>query len=203
MIFSDMLRPSECPLCGRKHPLRKHGIYSRYVCSLLCDPILINVLRFYCPGCRHTVSVLPSFCLPNKRYSASAVSCCLQLLLACEVSLRALNKAYPAVSRVLAGVWLKQWNFSSTGIISSLRNTFDFITKSAEVCTGHKSSYITAVSLEAFYGVSDFALGYELVNCHVACGIASAVNCQQRDCNDILKVLQERFTVITPSVRLF
>jgi len=165
--------------------------------------VLINIFRYYCPACGITVNVLPSFCIPRKQYSASAVSCCLQLILACGVSLRAVNKAYPAVSRVLAGVWLKQWNLSSNGIISILRNHFCFTTTSAELCTGHNSGYITPGSIEAFLGSCDFALGYEIINCHGKCGIFGAVECKKRECCGILKALQERFSVLSFSVRLF
>ena len=203
MIFFDILRPTECPKCGRKHPLRKHGTYSRYVYCLFCAPVSINVLRYYCPACGVTVNVLPSFCIPRKRYSAGAVSCCLQLVLACGMSLRAVNKAYPAISRVLAGVWLKQWYFSSNGIISLLRNHFGFTTTSAELCTGHNSRYITPESLEAFWASCDFALGYEIVNCHGKCGISGAVECKKRECSGILKALQERFSILSFPVRLF
>ena len=203
MLFFEILRPSECPNCGRKHPLRKHGTYSRHVYCLFFAPVLINVLRYYCPSCGITVNVLPSFCLPRKRYSAGTVSLCLQLVLACGVSLRAANKAYPAVSRVLAGVWLKQWYLSSNGIISLLRNHFGFTTTSAELCTGHNSSYITPECLEAFFGSCDFALGYEIISCHGECGISGTVECEKRECSGILKTLQERFSVLSFPVRLF
>lgn len=203
MIFFEILRPSECPGCGRKHPLRRHGTYSRYVCDLLSEPVLIKILRYYCPACGVTVNILPSFCIPRKQYSAGAVSCCLQLILACGVSLRAVNKAYPAVSRVLAGVWLKQWYFSSNGIISLLRNHFGFTATPAESCMGHSSRYITPGSLEAFFGSCDFTLGCEIISCHGKCGITGAVECEKRECSGILKSLQERFSVLSFPVRLF
>jgi len=203
MIFFDTLRPSECPLCGRKYPLRKHGTYSRYVYGLFCDSIEIKVVRFYCPGCRRTVSILPSFCLPHKRFSAAAVSCCLQLILACTMSLRAVSKAYPTVSRVLAGIWVKQWSFSASGIISVLRNNFGFDTTTADVCVGHNSRYITSTSLEAFFGSSDFVLGHELVDCHGQCDITGRVICEKCECHGILQALQERFSTLPFQVRLF
>ena len=51
----------KCPMCGRKHPLRKHGTYVRYFCDLAIDVQQINILRYYCPDCGNTVSFLPSF----------------------------------------------------------------------------------------------------------------------------------------------
>ena len=202
MIFFDILRPSVCPNCGRQHPLRKHGTYLRAVCDLQPAPILIKILRYYCPKCGVTVSILPSFCIPHKRYSAGVISCCLQLVLACTMSLKAVSKAYP-VSRVLAGVWLKQWSLSATGIISLLRNNFDFHTATMEVCTGHNSHNITPKSLEAFFGSSDFVLNDELVRCHGKCGLPGTVECEKRECSGILKALQERFSTLSFPVRLF
>lgn len=202
MNFSEILRPSECPNCDKKHPLRKHGTYSRHVCGLFLAPVLIMVLRYYCPNCGKTVSVLPSFCIPHKRYSAGVVSCCLQLVLACTMSLKAVSKAYP-VSRVLAGVWLKQWSLSANNIISILYNNFDFNTTTAEVCTGHNSGYITPGSLEAFFGSSDFVLGHELVSCHGKCGIPGIVECEKRECSGIIQALQERFAGLPFPVQLF
>ena len=192
-----------CPLCGRTHPLRKHGTYFRNVCDLFILPVFIPILRYYCPGCRHSISFLPSFCVPRKQFSAGFISLCLQLILVCEVSIRKVTRAYPAINRVLAGVWLKQWSFSSPGIISTLRNYFDFNPQPADVCGGHNSSYITPESLEAFFVSCDFALSDDLTSCHGQCNISNAVICSHRGCSGILKSLQEKFSALPFPVRLF
>ena len=119
------------------------------------------------------------------------------------MSLREVSKAYPAVSRFLAGVWLKQWHFSSNGIITVLRNHFGFAPAVADVLASHHSRYITPTSLEAFFSSCDFVLGHELVSCHGKCDVAGKVSCETRECSVIIKVLQERFSKLSFPVPLF
>ena len=201
--FSEKLRPLSCPFCGRMHPLRKHGTYSRNICDLHLAPVMIAILRYYCPACGLTVSILPSFCLPRKQYSAGVISLCLQLVLSCEVSLRRISIAYPLVNRILAGVWLKQWSLSSPNIVSVLRDDFNFKARSISICVGHISRYITPTSLESFFVSCDFVLSNDLASCHGRCDISESVICSHRSCSIILKSLQERFSVLPFSVRLF
>lgn len=178
-------------------------MYFRNVCDLLILPVLIPILRYYCPECGHTVSFLPSFCVPRKQYSAGVISLCFQLVFACGVSLRQVGKAYPAISRVLMGVWVKQWSFSSPGIISVLRNHFCVKVQIADICAGHNSSSITRESLEAFFVSSDFVLGDDLIICHGLCDLSGDTKCYNRACAGIIKGLQEKFSSLPFSVRLF
>ena len=203
MDFSEVLRPLECPVCDRKHSLWGHGVYWRNVCDLLILPVLIPILRYYCPGCGHTVSFLPSFCVPRKQYSAGVISLCFQLVFACGVSFRQVSKAYPAISRILAGIWVKQWSFSSIETIAILRNHFGFHPEPADICSGHNSNCITPESLEAFFVSCDFVLSDSLTYCHGQCDILNSVECDNRACAGILKGLQEKFSSLPFSVRLF
>jgi len=203
MDFFEILRPLECKACGRKHSLRRHGVYLRNVCELFILPVMIPILRYYCPDCGHTVSFLPSFCVPRKQYSAGVISLCFQLVFACGVSLRQIGKAYPAVNRVLVGVWLKQWSFSSNGIISVLRNHFNFEAQPSVICSGHSSSYITRESLEAFFVSSNFVLNNDLITCHGQCDISGEIKCDDHACTGMIKGLQEKFFTLPFSMRLF
>src|SRR3990172_9391321 len=54
-------RPKRCPKCAAEHIIG-HGSYPRHVCD--DDVFAIRVKRFICTLCRHTISFLPSFCLP-------------------------------------------------------------------------------------------------------------------------------------------
>ena len=180
-----------------------HGVYFRNVCDLLILPVLIPILRYYCTGCGHTVSFLPSFCVPRKQYSAAVISLCFQLVLACSVSPRQLGKAYPAINRVLAGVWLKQWSLSSPGIITVLRNHFNLEAQACVICSGHRSSYITHESIEAFFVSSDFVSSDDLTSRHGQCDILNSVKCDNRACAGILKGLQEKFSVLPFFICLF
>lgn len=173
------------------------------MCDLLLGVVLVPILRYYCPDCGVTVSFLPSFCVPRKQYSAGVISLCFQLVFACGVSLRQLGKAYPAINRVLAGVWLKQWRFSSPGIIAVLRSHFGFNPEPADVCVGHRSGYITPESLEAFFISGDFVLNDDLISCHGLCDISGNVKCDNRACTGVIKGLQEKCSSLQFSVRLF
>ena len=201
MSFCDILRPLECPLCGRKRPLRKHGTYTRYLCILSSKVLRIKILRYYCPDCGGTVSYLPSFAVPHRQYSADIISLCFQLVFSCGISLRVINRLYPAVSRVLIGTWLKSWNYSSTGIISAIRNSFGISPQKADICSGHNSKYITAAALEAFFISSDLVLGFELFTCAGKCSSKNS-SCGSYLCSGILKGLQEIFSKLPYSVRL-
>lgn len=69
---------SGCPRCGASGHLIGHGRYARTV----TDPnrsIPIAVRRLLCPACRHTVSLLPSFCLPWRHYASATVQAVLTL----------------------------------------------------------------------------------------------------------------------------
>ncbi len=201
--FLEILRPLTCHECDRQHPLCVHGEYLRNVCDILIPPVLIPILRYYCPKCGHTVSFLPSFCVPRKQYSAGVISLCFQLVFACGVSLRQFGKAYPAINRVLAGLWIKQWHFSSPGIISVLRSHFGFTPEPSDVYSGHYSKYIIPESIEAFFISCDFVLSDDLSSCHGLCDISGNVKCDNRACTGMIKGLQEKFSSLPFSVRLF
>ena len=92
---------------------------------------------------------------------------------------------------------------SGPGIISVLRNHFGASASPADVRVGHESAYITPSSIEAFLLGSDLALGDVLTSCHGRCDISDTVGCDERMCSGILKGLQEKFSDLPFSVRLF
>lgn len=188
-------------MCGRKHPLRKHGAYVRYFCDLAIDVQQINILRYYCSGCAGTVSFLPSFAVPRKQFSARIISMCLQLIFACGMSLKEVSRAYPNVSRVLAWSWIKKWYYNSKGIISVMRNYFGIPSSPADKCSYHHSSYISEESLEAFFIVSDFVIGNEICGCAGDCN-AEASSCVRRYCSGILEGIQKGFSTLPFFVEL-
>lgn len=50
--------------CNKIVQFKKHGFYERYfVCSFYEGKIVVR--RYICPLCGHTISFLPSFCLPR------------------------------------------------------------------------------------------------------------------------------------------
>lgn len=70
-LFPDIY---ECPIakCHFTGRLRHHGFYTRYLLTLL-SMYLIVVQRYYCPVCKHTVTLLPSFAIPRYQYSLSCL----------------------------------------------------------------------------------------------------------------------------------
>ena len=62
---------SKCPYCGDH--LIKHGFYTRYIITNFDNTYLIYIRRYKCKHCNHTVSILPSFLLPNFQRSLSAI----------------------------------------------------------------------------------------------------------------------------------
>lgn len=58
--------------CNKIVPFKKHGFYQRHVIlSVITDRIFIR--RYICPLCGHTISYLPSFCLPRFIYGCKEI----------------------------------------------------------------------------------------------------------------------------------
>ncbi len=70
-LFPDLYG---CPnvLCHNEGRLRKHGFYSRNILTLF-DSCIIFIQRYYCPACKKTTSLLPSFVSPRFQYSLGCI----------------------------------------------------------------------------------------------------------------------------------
>ncbi len=53
-----------CPVCGAHARLQGHGSYLRNALPTRDTELVVMVRRLFCPVCRRTVSLLPSFLLP-------------------------------------------------------------------------------------------------------------------------------------------
>src|SRR3990170_1617307 len=71
-------RPKTCPRCDAADHLIGHGSYPRSVCDHN-EALAIRVKRFLCTMCRHTISLLPSFCVPYRHYLAGVIQRVLDL----------------------------------------------------------------------------------------------------------------------------
>jgi hypothetical protein len=101
-------RPTACPVCAFLRPAGK-GTYLRQV--WLPHLVWLAVRRFVCrrPGCGCTVSLLPSFCVPFKRYGSAVVESCLETVLGAGVSVRQWCGEHGVTDRSTAGSWLRQF----------------------------------------------------------------------------------------------
>lgn len=70
------------PSCPNEGRLRHHGFYERHLLSLLSTYIII-IQRYYCPRCKFTVSLLPSFMVERFQYSLSCIIYVIYLRLIC------------------------------------------------------------------------------------------------------------------------
>ncbi len=70
-LFPDLYGcPNSC--CHFEGRLRRHGFYERNVLTLLAVYVVF-IQRYYCPACKRTASLLPSFLAPYFQYSLSCI----------------------------------------------------------------------------------------------------------------------------------
>ena len=72
---NDFPEIKRCPECN--DVMIKHGFYERFVVSISRKSYIIFIRRFKCKHCGQTVSVLPSFLLPQFQRSLEYIFHCL------------------------------------------------------------------------------------------------------------------------------
>ena len=73
------VRPEpECPRCGARAGLHRHGCYERGITTGAGGVVRILVARFLCRICRRTISYLPSFALSYRLVAAATFEAFLQ-----------------------------------------------------------------------------------------------------------------------------
>jgi len=97
--------PAKCPFkgCGVPVPMKKHGYYRRYLISLGFSGD-IKIRRYKCRKCRHTVSMLPFFCIPLYTYGVDLVVG----LMRKAVESRSIRKAAKTFNEASSGISRKQ-----------------------------------------------------------------------------------------------
>ena len=95
-------RPQTCPQCASSDRLIGHGSYPRHACEQ--DRVFaIRVKRLRCTICRHTIALLPSFCLPCRHYLAAIIQRVLALRFQTKASWAAIREHFaPAELPVLS-----------------------------------------------------------------------------------------------------
>jgi len=72
---NDFPKIDRCPKCN--DIMIKHGFYERFVVSISRKTYIIIIRRFKCKHCGQTVSILPSFLLPQFQRSLEFIFYCL------------------------------------------------------------------------------------------------------------------------------
>ncbi|MHA1574567.1 MAG: hypothetical protein ACTSXL_00235, partial [Alphaproteobacteria bacterium] len=152
----------------------------------------------------------PSFLLPNKIYSAYDISLTLFLILHCGKSILSVKKLLGLPCRSLLTSWLKGWNFSSPGIVSTLRSSKysekikgikNFFTRS------HDSKYVTGDSVLAFRACMKVAfpeIDFESDKIDFNSFASENSEIRFKSCSsEILKEMQFKLHKLKSSVRLF
>jgi hypothetical protein len=113
----DQHRPTHCPQCQTKHPLKAHGFYTRTIIDTAFDG-LIRIRRYLCAACRRTVSLLPGFALPYLRSSLSVIAL---FLIAGLLQNKTLKAALPPAAPYQRGqFWLRRFRFEAESLCAAL-----------------------------------------------------------------------------------
>lgn len=73
--------------CNKIVQYKKHGFYERhFITSFFSNKIIIR--RYICPLCGHTISYLPSFCLPRFVYALEHIATSIHKSFFCKSSLK-------------------------------------------------------------------------------------------------------------------
>ena len=109
--------PRRCPACGSG--VRGKGVYVRQV--WLPSVVWIGVRRVQCrgSGCGVTISLLPSFCVPFKRYGSTVIESCLDSVVSGGDSVRGWCGRVGVTDRSTAGSWVGQFGAQAGKLITS------------------------------------------------------------------------------------
>jgi hypothetical protein len=150
--LADEARPDSCPFCGGDCPFHIHGSYFRQIFDVLCGDPLIGVHRFKSP--RHgnmTVSVLPEFATPHKRYSLRVISLALFLHFFIGWSVSRVHRELSEPSRSTILGWRRDWLFNTVNLLQDglpaigvsgvpsgdTRSRAEFGGEAFRLCVGH------------------------------------------------------------------
>jgi len=115
-------RPASCPGCAAVGHLIGHGSYPRTVAAPT-HAIAIRVPRLLCTACRHTVSLLPSFCLPWRHYASGTVQTVLTLRCEAKASWSRIAARFAPAdlpTRTTCREWVGAFTDASAGYLPAL-----------------------------------------------------------------------------------
>ena len=110
-------RPTHCPQCHVKHPLKAHGFYTRTIIDTAFAGD-IRIRRYLCAACRRTVSLLPGFALPYLRSSLTVIAL---FLVARLLQAKTLKASLPPAAPYQRGqFWLRRFHSQAELLCISL-----------------------------------------------------------------------------------
>jgi hypothetical protein len=113
----DRHRPTHCPQCQAKHPLKAHGFYTRTLFDTGFDGA-IRIRRYLCQACRRTVSLLPDFVLPYLRSSIPVIEL---FLIARLLHAKSLKDSLPPSAPYQRGqFWLRRFRSQTGSLCAAL-----------------------------------------------------------------------------------
>jgi transposase-like protein len=116
-----------CPQCKGDY-LKKHGYYDRYLITVEFEGE-IKIKRYYCPACKKTVSLLPSFCHPKRTYGTEAIILFLKeyydkIIAVCRTIINILQISGMECSRQLLRHYRRRMEKNLTGLIMAITDAF-------------------------------------------------------------------------------
>jgi len=133
---AERCRPARCPQCESREAMVCHGFYARTV-EDQAEGFVIRVRRYFCVGCRRTVSVLPEFVLPYLRFTIGTMALFLTARLVAKQTLKAAAGAadQPRMPYQRGQQWVDRFRRQAEGLSLSLAaltaavGGADFVTK--------------------------------------------------------------------------
>ena len=113
----ELHRPSRCPQCQARNPLKAHGFYTRTIVDAAFAGA-IRVRRYLCQACCRTVSLLPDFALPYLRFSIAMIAL---FLVARILHGKTLPAALPSAAPYQRGqFWLRRFRAQAESLCAAL-----------------------------------------------------------------------------------
>lgn len=128
------------------------------------------------------MSILPSFCVPHKRYSARLIGRCFQLVFGVELDIVSVCRAVKVRWVSTLREWLRQWDYNSRNVITVLSGDAGIGRRAVEAAGDAGSSPVNPYSLEAYLMACEFALGDEIWDCGAECISGNGVQCAHCMC---------------------
>lgn len=119
-------RPSSCPGCLAVGQLIGHGSYPRTVAQPT-QVIPIRVPRLLCTACHHTLSLLPTFCLPFRHYASATIQTVLTLRCDAKASWSRIGQRFAPAdlpTRTSCREWVSAFTDASTRYLPALLRQF-------------------------------------------------------------------------------